>query len=213
MANSAARISRRGGPSPEGTGKRNTPASSRLYHRHQPSSSQARIFRRSPVRLRKTNQWPERGSSPRAWRTKALRPSNDLRRSTTGKQRKTRMVGDRLSMKSPPARPGGRGGRPVQGLGGCGGVGRRRARVRGPGRGRRRVVTDSEGNEGQGFVGGRVGCLALGKGSSPGIESGFGQAMPPTENAHGQAAVLPAIQELPPVLFLARVTGFALWHG
>src|SRR5262249_24056658 len=129
MASSAARISRRGGPSPESTGKRNTPSSSRLYHRHQPSSSQARILRRSPARLRKTNQCPERGSSPRAWRTSALRPSKDLRRSTADRQRKIRMAGERLSMTGPPVPPGGGGGRPGQSLGGYGGGGGCRGRV------------------------------------------------------------------------------------
>src|SRR5437763_607444 len=32
------------------------------------------------------------------------------------------------------------------------------------------------------------------------------------KGAHGQAAVLPAFEELSPVLLLARITGFALWH-
>jgi hypothetical protein len=82
-------------------------------------------------------------------------------------------------------------------------------------RGRRRwcVMKGIKGDESKGFVGGGVGGRELGEGSSPGIKSGFGQAMPPTKNPYGQAAVLPAFQELPPVLFLARVTGFALWHG
>src|SRR4051812_48533726 len=110
MASSAARISRRGGPSPEGTGKRKTPASSRLYHRHQPSSSQARILRRSPARLRKTNQCPDRGSSPRAWRTRALSPSNDLRRSAGAGEREKRRVAERGSMWGPPVVAGGGGG-------------------------------------------------------------------------------------------------------
>jgi hypothetical protein len=37
--------------------------------------------------------------------------------------------------------------------------------------------------------------------------------MTPAEGAHGQAAVLPAFEELTPVLFLLRISGFALWRG
>src|SRR5947209_8232338 len=174
MANSAARISRRGGPSPEGTGKRNTPASSRLYHRHQPSSSQARILRRSPARLRKTNQCPERGSSPRAWRTRALRPSKDLRRSTVGRQRKIRIEGDRLNMTGPPAQSREGGGRQGRSLGGCGAVGHAEDEFEGRG-GRGGVVTDVQRHEGERLIVARVGRRALGKSASPGVEGGFGQ--------------------------------------
>src|SRR5262249_26635279 len=136
MANSAARTSTRGGPSPAAAGKRKTPRSSRLYQRHQPSSYQARILSRSPLRLRKTNQCPDRGSSPRAWRTSALSPSNDLRRSAGSAHRKMRMAGDRLSMTVPPARAGARGGRPGRSPAGCEGTARWRGRVQGAAFGR-----------------------------------------------------------------------------
>jgi len=79
--------------------------------------------------------------------------------------------------------------------------------------GRRWVMTDVEGHEGEGLIVARAGRRALGKGTSPGVEGGFGQAMTLAEGAHGQATVLPTFEELSPVLFLAWITGFAVWHG
>jgi hypothetical protein len=78
---------------------------------------------------------------------------------------------------------------------------------------RRCVVTDVEGHEGEGFVGGSAGGRLLVKEASPGVEGGFGQVVAPAEVSDGQAAMLPAFEELPPVLFLAGIAGFALWHG
>jgi hypothetical protein len=78
--------------------------------------------------------------------------------------------------------------------------------------GRLRVVADIGGNERERFVGGSIRGRPLAKASPPGVEGGFGQTVATAEIAHGQAAVLPAVEELSPALFLAGITGFTLWH-
>src|SRR5262249_27943358 len=214
MANSAARTSTRGGPSPAAAGKRKTPRSSRLYQRHQPSSYQARILSRSPLRLRKTNQCPDRGSSPRAWRTSALSPSNDLRRSAGSAHRKMRMAGDRLSMTVPPARAGARGGRPGRSPAGGEGTARGRGRVQGAAFGRG-IVPDVDRQEGHrvGSLGLRRQAAALLEPSSPGVEGRDGEAVVFAEGADRQSAASPALDQPSPMLFLAGIAGLAGWHG
>src|SRR5204863_6928391 len=55
--------------------------------------------------------------------------------------------------------------------------------------------------------------VALIEGSSPGVERRLGAALLAAEGANGQSAALPALQQSPPVAFLARITRVALWHG
>src|SRR5262245_56794691 len=114
---------------------------------------------------------PGEGSSPRTCRTRALRPSNDLRRSAGSAHRKMRMVGERLSMKRPPARPGGRGAPPGRSPAECEGTApgeeelKRRSLVAG-------VVLDVNGEEGNetGGLGIVRQAVALLECASPGIE-------------------------------------------
>jgi hypothetical protein len=76
------------------------------------------------------------------------------------------------------------------------------------------VVSEVEGDEGERRGrGGRRGRLrALGQGSAPGVEGGFGEAVSSAEGADGEAAVLPAGEGVAPELLFAGVTGLALRH-
>jgi hypothetical protein len=64
-----------------------------------------------------------------------------------------------------------------------------------------------------GSLGVRRQAVALLERASPGVEGGLGQAMPPAEGTHGQAAALPAFEDSSPVLLLAGIAGLALGHG
>jgi hypothetical protein len=88
---------------------------------------------------------PGKGSVPRALRTRALRPSNDLRRSAGSAHKKIRLVGDRLSMRRPPARSGGREEWPGQSRAVCEGTARWRGQVRGAVVGRRARAVREQG--------------------------------------------------------------------
>src|SRR5215208_7159110 len=70
-----------------------------------PKRSQYRTLRRSPERLRKTKKWPDNGSWPRKLKTRPYRPSKLLRISTGWEQKKTRVVAERVSMRTPPTEP------------------------------------------------------------------------------------------------------------
>jgi hypothetical protein len=75
------------------------------------------------------------------------------------------------------------------------------------------VVADVDGEEGDGG-GGPVGlAVAPAEGAAPGVEGGDGEAMASAEVADGEPAVLPALDQPSPVLFLAGVVGFASGHG
>jgi hypothetical protein len=77
------------------------------------------------------------------------------------------------------------------------------------------VVLDVDGEESDG-TGALItvrGALPFPQPPSPGVEGGFGQAMAPAESAYGQAAALPAFEELPPVSLLVGIAGYGLRHG
>jgi hypothetical protein len=75
------------------------------------------------------------------------------------------------------------------------------------------VVSDVDGEE-RDRLGGLAGAaVALPKGSPPGVEGGDGEVLALAEGADGEAAALPLVDQVPPVLFLVSITGFALGHG
>jgi len=47
----------------------------------------------------------------------------------------------------------------------------------------------------------------------PSIEAAFRQTIPPAKGGHAQPATLPVTQPPSPLLFLARIAGFARGHG
>ena len=66
-----------------GEGQTKRPRSSRFENRHPPWPSHQTIFRRSPRRPRKTNRWPENGSSFSTFSAAMDRPLKPLRMSVT----------------------------------------------------------------------------------------------------------------------------------
>jgi hypothetical protein len=71
------------------------------------------------------------------------------------------------------------------------------------------VMPDLDGHEGDGRSG-RVGpAVALADGSPPGVEGRDGEALALAEGADGEAAPLPACDQVAPVLLLTGIAGLA----
>jgi hypothetical protein len=70
-------------------------------------------------------------------------------------------------------------------------------------------VPDLDGHEGDGRRGWLGPAVALAEGSPPGVEGGDGEALALAEGADGEAAPLPAGDQVMPVLFLTGIAGFA----
>ncbi len=83
-------------------GSRNTPCSSRLYHMQNPERSQNMILTRSPLRLKKTNKCPDRGSCPMFSLVIIANPSKLRRMSVGCVETNIRTVGGQVNMMIPP---------------------------------------------------------------------------------------------------------------
>jgi hypothetical protein len=189
-------------------GKANVSWSSRRTYRAKPSPCQARIFRRSPLRLRTTN------SSP--LRVPAQAGVHDGRLTVEALPTVLRLDAD----PNPPDHAEGQHGPPPREAtrrATAAGSAATGARDEPAGKDdfNRRIGHDLGRDEfrGRRLVGGSAGCLVIDECAPAGEEGGVADTAGGAEGADGLAGLLPGGDGIPPELFAGLVTVADLRHG